>query len=556
MRVSIGITRTLTAAALFGLMILAILGFRAQEKDMEGLRESAQESIYWSTSQAEAELARFLTALGRYSIGDPTVTEANVNKRFDILWSRVALFQQGDVGRRIARFDTDDKVITELHDLLRKYEQAIVGIHRRDEDALHRRILAEFTQAGERLRRLSVKILAAEEARLAGVRDKVRSSARLTWVVSMAALVLALLLIGVMLIETRRYRRMAEESADLAARAESASRAKSRFLTMMSHELRTPMNGVLGLLALVRQTVLNERQSRLVEQAERSGRQMSALLGDILDFSDLQSESLVMGRDMFQIDALADSVQEMFGPIIQREGVSFRIEIADSAPRWVIGDMARLRQTLGHFITFLVDMVGTRDVRLAISGTAGAVLFEVDVATHESDEPGWQPEAIFGRATAQYDEFASDSLGPMIARGLVALMGGTVKLDRPAPGRAVLSVSVPLEQAEGPGSVVRVEAQSGTVQTVLAALLRKLGHSLWTPDADGGKVRAVLMEAGGGEETQRAARLRSAHPAAHLVAIGTPARPELFDGVCPQPVSEAALRSALGPGATAHFRAS
>jgi len=323
-RISIGITRGLAAVALLGLMVLAVLGFRAQEKDMQSLRESGQEIIYWSTSQGEAELGRFLAVLGRFALGEPDVTAKTVNRRFDILWSRVELFRQGDVGRRIRSYDSELGIIAELRALLGKHEKAILNISRDDPAELQREILADFTAAGKRLRALSVLVLAGEEARLAGARDAVRSSARLTWIFSMAALVLSLLLIGIMLIETRRYRRMAEESAELAARAEAASRAKSRFLTMMSHELRTPMNGVLGLLALVRQTALNERQIRLIDQADRSGQQMSALLGDILDFSDLQSESLVMAHDMFELRGLARAVEEMFGPIVQREALNSR----------------------------------------------------------------------------------------------------------------------------------------------------------------------------------------------------------------------------------------
>jgi signal transduction histidine kinase len=260
-RIPIGITRGLAAVALLGLMVLAVLGFRAQEKDMQSLRASSQEVIYWSTSQGEAELGRFLAALGRFALGAPDVTAKEVNQRLDIFWSRVELFRQGDVGRRIQSYDSEQGVITELRALLVKHEKSIVNISHDDPLELHREILADFTAAGKRLRALSMLVLAGEERRLAGSRDAVRSSARLTWIFSMSALVLSLLLIGIMLIETRRYRRMAEESAELAARAEAASRTKSRFLTMMSHELRTPMNGVLGLLALVRQTALNERQN-------------------------------------------------------------------------------------------------------------------------------------------------------------------------------------------------------------------------------------------------------------------------------------------------------
>ena len=57
MKISIGITRGLMAVALLGLMVLAVLGFRAQEKDIQSLREQNQEIIYWSTSQGEASLA-------------------------------------------------------------------------------------------------------------------------------------------------------------------------------------------------------------------------------------------------------------------------------------------------------------------------------------------------------------------------------------------------------------------------------------------------------------------------------------------------------------------
>lgn len=555
MKISVGITRGLMVVALLGLMMLAMLGFRAQESDMEGLRQSSKESIYWSSSQAEAELARFLTALGRYSIGDLTVTEDEVNKRFDIFWSRIHLFRQGDVGRRMAEFDFADSVIDEMSRLLGTHEPTLLNLDRSDRES-HRQVIAEFTAAGERLRQLSVRLLDAEESRLASVRESIRSSARLTWVVSMAALFLALLLIGIMLIETRRYRRMAEESAELAARAEAASRAKSRFLTMMSHELRTPMNGVLGLLALARQTSLNDRQMRLIEQAERSGRQMSALLGDILDFSDLQSESLVMAREIFELGSLAREVDQMFGPIVQREGVTFMVDIDPGAPRWVIGDMARLRQALGHFVTFLVDVVGTHDVKLLICAEAGAAQFDIDVAVQDGSRPGWQPEAIFGRAAADYGEFASDSLGPMIARGLVTLMGGTVALDRPQPGRAVLSVRIPLERAADPVGAIRIEAQSATVQAVLTALTRKLSHSVWEPGVSSQAVRMILLEAGGPEETARAARLRSSHPAARLVAVGAPNMPELFDGICPQPVTAASLEAALVQRASCGVRVS
>lgn len=547
MTISIGTTRGLTAAALLGLVVLAAVGFHAQDRSLEGLRESSQESIFWDASQSEAELARFVAAAGRYALGDETVSRADVNRRFDILWSRIALFEEGDVGRRMARYD-EQQVIRELHALLDKYEDTIVNLSRPVDGTVIREMLDEFTAAGEHLRELSLQVLHAEEARLAGVREHVRASARLTWAVSMAALFLALLFIGIMLIETRRYRRMAEESADLAARAEAASQAKSRFLTMMSHELRTPMNGVLGVLALVRQTPLTERQQRLLERAERSGRQTSALLGDILDFSDLQNEKLVIAREMFEVKSLVRSVEESFGPTVRREGVALAIDVLPDAPRWVVGDLPRLRQALGHFVTFFVEVVGSRDVRIGVRRADDGICFDIDMAVQGRDLPGWQPESMFGRAKADYGDFASDALGPMIARGLITRMGGSIELRRQAPDRAVLTVSVPLPVIDGAMECVRIEAESVTVQAVLGALVRQLGCEVWEPGAASRNVTTILMEAGFPDETARAARLRSDHPSAQLIAVGEPGVSGLFDHVCAQPVTGEALGAVLSSG--------
>ena len=118
MRIPIGITRGLAAVALVGLMVLAVLGFRAQEKDMESLRESSQEIIYWSTSQGEAELGRFMAVLGRFALGEPDVTARQVNRQFDIFWSRVELFRQGEVGRRIGIYDSETGIVEDLHAVL------------------------------------------------------------------------------------------------------------------------------------------------------------------------------------------------------------------------------------------------------------------------------------------------------------------------------------------------------------------------------------------------------------------------------------------------------
>src|SRR6185437_6061556 len=66
--------------------------------------------------------------------------------------------------------------------------------------------------------------------------------------------------------------------------AKAAAEAKSLFLANISHELRTPMNGVLGMLHLLRQNPALDQRTRLIDEALASGAGLSDLLNDIIDY--------------------------------------------------------------------------------------------------------------------------------------------------------------------------------------------------------------------------------------------------------------------------------
>ena len=74
--------------------------------------------------------------------------------------------------------------------------------------------------------------------------------------------------------------------------AETADRAKSRFLATISHELRTPLVAVSGTLDVLSTTRLTAEQRDLTEIALRSARSLLALIGDVLDFSKIEAGHL------------------------------------------------------------------------------------------------------------------------------------------------------------------------------------------------------------------------------------------------------------------------
>ena len=76
--------------------------------------------------------------------------------------------------------------------------------------------------------------------------------------------------------------------------AEAATDAKSKFLAHMSHEIRTPLNGIIVVGQLLEDTSLNRIQRDYLSTIRASGETLQALIADILDFSRVEADKMVL----------------------------------------------------------------------------------------------------------------------------------------------------------------------------------------------------------------------------------------------------------------------
>ena len=71
-----------------------------------------------------------------------------------------------------------------------------------------------------------------------------------------------------------------------------AGKLKSTFLSNMSHELRTPLNSVIALSGVLSRRLagtIPAEESGYLEVIQRNGRNLLALINDILDLSRIES---------------------------------------------------------------------------------------------------------------------------------------------------------------------------------------------------------------------------------------------------------------------------
>jgi signal transduction histidine kinase/ABC-type sulfate/molybdate transport systems ATPase subunit len=249
---------------------------------------------------------------------------------------------------------------------------------------------------------------------------------------------------------------LAHQEATALRRSQELQRG---FLSRLSHELRTPLTAIRGYASSLMQpdvTWDGDSQRRFLQRIAAESARLGRLVGDLLDFSAIESGILRLQRDWCDLSLVLDAAVACLPP-----AAAPMVEVTCEPSLPVVwADHDRLEQV---FVNLLDNALGHNPpgTRVSVSvAAAGRDGISIGVLDDGAGMPGDIASAPFEPARRRRSPTAGAGLGLSIAKGIVEAHGGRIELERPEHGTR-FRIHLPVEIPAGAGSAAEPDHHTG-----------------------------------------------------------------------------------------------
>ncbi|NLR90764.1 ATP-binding protein [Flammeovirga agarivorans] len=260
-------------------------------------------------------------------------------------------------------------------------------------------------------------------------------------------------------------------------KAEKLARVKMEFLSTMSHEIRTPMNSIIGSLNLLKDTTLDDYQSKKLKMMRFAADNLLRLINEILDFNKLEANKVSLERIRFPLIETMENLFAMHTDNAEDKNISLNLNLEKVPVNYIIGDPTRLSQILLNLISNAIKFTDKGGVDITVTSTfknKKSVVYQFSVKDSGIGISQDRIDNIFEAFTQEDSsttrKFGGTGLGLSITKKLVDLLEGSLEVDSNVGEGTNFIVTLPYEIAANQndeeedwnqGEITRIENLNG-----------------------------------------------------------------------------------------------
>lgn len=216
------------------------------------------------------------------------------------------------------------------------------------------------------------------------------------------------------------------------------SKAKTDFMNRMSHDIRTPINGILGMMQIIRKNWGDmDKLDDSLNKMEVLTKHLNELVEDILNMSKLESDHMEIVDEPFDLNDMAEELNSLIDAQVSLQNITYHNHMENVVHTHLIGDALQLRRILVNLLTNAIKYNksnGTIDMYVReIKSDDSKVTFEFEI---KDTGIGMSEDYIENHLFTPFSQAKQDArtryegtgLGMSIVNGLVDKLGGNIEV--------------------------------------------------------------------------------------------------------------------------------
>lgn len=243
---------------------------------------------------------------------------------------------------------------------------------------------------------------------------------------------------------TRRNSEGSRQLLDKIDELRIVERSKDNFVANVSHEVRTPLNTITGMSELLLREELPNPVKENILNIQVASRKLMSVVGDILDFSELQSDVIELEEDVYNITSTIHDVINMAYAKKDEKKLEIIVDCDANIPSVILGDEKKLRRVMMNLIDNAIKFTEKGCVCISISYRKESYGMNLVIAV--KDTGIGMSEEDLERLFESFEPLDGSrkrqegglGLGLAISRALVQKMGGAITVkSKPGKGTTI-----------------------------------------------------------------------------------------------------------------------